>query len=111
MANNSAGLTSKLLRVTLIQIAFISVVTILGVYAAAIVVEDVMMREALEGEAEHFWALHGLDPQQPLPNTDNLVGFLANDGDFSKVPAELRTASDGFGRVEFESRNPLVLVS
>ena len=111
MASKSAGLTSKLLRVTLLQIAFISVVTILGVYAAAIVVEDVMMREALEGEADHFWALHSVNPQQPLPNTDNLVGFFAADGDFSKVPAELRSANSGFGRVEFENREPLVLVS
>ena len=49
------GINNKLIRAFVIQLLFISVVTAMGVYVAAIIVEQVMVRAALEDEASHYW--------------------------------------------------------
>jgi hypothetical protein len=62
------SIKAKLVKVFVLQILAISVATVLGVYAAAFVVEQVLVREALNGEAEHFWAQYEEDSSFPLPN-------------------------------------------
>ncbi len=109
-ALSSTGIYSKLVRVFALQVLFISIITVLGVYAATNVVEKVLVRQALEGEADHFWALHDQNPDQATPNTDNLEGFLAPNLDLSQIPQAIRTIEPGFGRVEFRNRNPLIYV-
>lgn len=93
------NLDTKLVRVFILQILAISVATVLGVYAAALIVERVLVQEALNGEAEHFWQHHADDSNFPLPNTNNLRGYLARGGDYSTVPEWLRDAQPGFRRV------------
>lgn len=106
------GLRSKLVRVFVLQLLAISVATILGVLAAAIIVERVLVREALNGEAEHFWSHYRADAQFPLPNTNNLRGYLAIGDDHSQVPDWLAHESAGFRRVALADRSgPLVHVS
>lgn len=105
------GIQAKLVKLFLIQLVVISVVTLVGVYAAAKVVEEVLMREALEGESEHYWALYDQDKSFPLPNTENLLGYMASDGDFSSLPPELRGKRPGYGRVKIGDSNPIVHVS
>ena len=106
------SINNKLVRVFLAQILAISVATILGVYGAAIVVEKVLVREALNGEAEHFWEHLKEDPEFPLPHTNNLDGYLAPNGDVSQVPAWLASIEPGFRRVYTdEGANPVVHVT
>jgi signal transduction histidine kinase len=105
-----SGITRKLARVIFIQLAFISIITILGVIVAAKVVEGVMMRAALEGEAEHFWNSYTTNPGHPLPDTDNLKGFLAQEGLNSDIPIPLLDMKSRFGRVIVEGEEVLVLV-
>lgn len=106
------GLRSKLVRVFVLQLLAISVATILGVLAAAIIVERVLVREALNGEAEHFWSHYRADAEFPLPNTNNLRGYLAMGDDHSQVPDWLAHESAGFRRVALADRSgPLVHVS
>lgn len=107
----TSGIQAKLVKLFLIQLVVISVVTLVGVYAAAKVVEEVLMRKALEGEAEHFWALYQKDKNYPLPNTDNLLGYMSVNGDVSQLPDELQRKSPGYGRVQMGERNPIVHVS
>ncbi|MEM7195441.1 MAG: HAMP domain-containing sensor histidine kinase [Pseudomonadota bacterium] len=104
------GITDRLLRVILLQLLFISAITALGVFVSAKVVEGVMMRAALEGEANHFWDLYATNRDQALPNTDNLIGFLAQNGTFESVPEGLRALEPGFGRASLAGRNPVVMV-
>lgn len=92
------NLDTKLVRVFILQILAISVATVLGVYAAALVVERVLVREALNGEAEHFWTEFAVNPDVALPNTNNLRGFLARDGNREHVPEWLHGQPVGFGR-------------
>jgi len=92
------NLDTKLVRVFILQILAISMATVLGVYAAALVVERVLVREALNGEAEHFWTHYAQDPDFALPNTNNLRGYLARSGSYDTVPEWLHDQPEGFGR-------------
>ncbi|MFT7530923.1 MAG: signal transduction histidine kinase [Gammaproteobacteria bacterium] len=105
-----SGITRKLAWVIFIQLAFISIITVLGVIVAAKVVEGVMMRAALEGEAEYFWNSYTKNPDHPLPDTDNLKGFLAQEGINSDIPIPLLDMKSRFGRVIVEGEEVLVLV-
>ena len=104
------GIKSKLIRVLVLQLLFISLVTALGVYAAAKVVEKVMIGTALENEATHYWQQRALDPTHPLPNTDNLRGYSTDVEGADFIPAVLQTAPIGQSRAEFEDRHPIIYV-
>ncbi len=106
------NLDTKLVRVFILQILAISLATVLGVYAAALVVERVLVREALNGEAEHFWRHYAEDPGFALPNTNNLRGYLARDEDYSEVPEWLQLQPEGFRRaVSRAGDQPVIHVS
>lgn len=104
------GLQYKLIKAFLLQILLISVATLMGVFAAAKIVEDVLVREALQGEADHFWERYRQNPNFPAPDTLNMSGYLASNGDFSRVPGALRALQPGFGRASIEGRQPIVYI-
>ena len=105
------GIKAKLVRVFVLQILAISVATVLGVYAAAFVVEQVLVREALNGEADHFWSHYEKDSSFPLPNTNNLRGYFAKGGR-NDVPEWLEGVQPGFARhLTPGGREPVVHVS
>ncbi|MGM0657271.1 MAG: sensor histidine kinase [Pseudomonadota bacterium] len=107
----AGSIKAKLVKVFVLQILAISVATVLGVYAAAFVVEQVLVREALNGEAEHFWTQYEEDPYFPLPNTNNLRGYFAGD-DSSQLPQWLEGVEPGFARHQTPAgRDPVVHVS
>jgi signal transduction histidine kinase len=108
----TGGIKTKLVKVFVLQILAISIATVLGVYAAAWVVERVLLQEALNGEAEHFWSHYRADPNFPLPNTNNLRGYLAPGGDESTLPDWLHGEPPGFRRVnETSGAQPVIHVS
>ncbi|MEX0915290.1 MAG: HAMP domain-containing sensor histidine kinase [Wenzhouxiangellaceae bacterium] len=105
------SIKTKLIRVFVLQVLAISIATVLGVYAAAFVVEQVLVREALNGEAEHFWSNYEKDPTFPLPNTNNLRGYFAG-GESRAVPEWLEGVEPGFGRHKSSSGgDPVVHVT
>lgn len=105
------GIKAKLVRVFVLQVLAISVATVLGVYAAAVVVEQVLVREALNGEAEHFWAHYEKDMSFPLPNTNNLRGYFAGER-HGELPEWLQDVEPGFARHSAPGdREPVVHVS
>jgi len=87
---------------------FISAVTVMGVYVAAIIVEQVMVKTALTDEAAHYWTQLAKDPNHPVPNTDNLRGFMSKNGDLNTIPNELHNLSDIYGRIAFEGHEPII---
>ena len=103
-----SGINNKLIRVFVLQLLFISTVTVLGVYVAAIIVEQVMVKTALKNEAVHFWEQLEINPNHPVPNTDNLRGYIEIDGDLNTVPPELRDVSNSYGRVPFDGHKPIL---
>ena len=71
------GLVAKLGRVLALQVALISLAVAAGIYVTYTIVQDSLINEALENEATHFWSLYEQNPQQALPNTNNMLGYLA----------------------------------
>jgi len=106
------GIRAKLVRAFVIQVAIISLGTLIGIYITNSIINGVVMREALNSEAEHFWKRYQEDPSHPLPDVYNLRGYMAVGGDMSTVPAEYRQLQPiGFNRVDNDAGQSLVHVS
>jgi len=106
------GIRRKLWVVFVLQVAAISFATILGVYGAATVLEDILIRRALTGEAEFYWQRRAREPDAPAPQTNNMTGYLvAAGGDRDVLPAPLRNLKPGYQRVAGPGAEILVFVS
>ena len=84
------GLRARLGRTFLLQAAFISVAAVIGVFLASVLLEAVLIRQALREEASHFWAQRSMDPAFPLPGTKNLTGYIGD------VPLPLIELAPGY---------------
>ncbi|WP_154222343.1 sensor histidine kinase [Marinicella rhabdoformis] len=100
-------INSRLIKVLMFQLLFISLATIAGVFGAAKVVENVLIREALEGEAKFFWEAYSKDTEFPLPKTMNLTGYFA-DQKAAGFPVELNNMTENFQRVALNEKLPIV---
>ncbi|MBM4206205.1 MAG: HAMP domain-containing histidine kinase [Gammaproteobacteria bacterium] len=105
------GIRARLGRLFVLQISVISVAVIAAVFATAYIVTDVLSRAALEGEAAYFWKRYASDASVPLPDTDNMIAYLAPGGALEKIPAALAERQPGFGQLDFEGRDSLLYVS
>ena len=107
------GLRSKMLRVFAVQVLLISLATLVGIFVTNSLVQDVLMRSALDGEAQHFWSLYDADQNHPLPNTDNMQGYMAIDGNYSGVPIAVANVGGepGYHRRAFDGQEQIVHVS
>jgi signal transduction histidine kinase len=106
------GIRRKIWTVYVLQVAAISLATILGVYGAATVLEDVLIKRALSGEAAYYWQRNARDPQASVPDTNNMSGYLARPGeDKTRLPEPLRALNPGYHRIQHDRTFMLVLVS
>lgn len=109
--SHRSGIRRKIWTVYVLQVAAISLATILGVYAAATVLEDVLIRHALVGEADFFWNRVEQNAQTPVPVTNNMTGYLVRaGGDKTALPEPLRDLAPGYHRIQHNGMM-LVLVS
>ena len=102
------GVRARLGRAFALQIAAISAGVIVGVFGITFIVSDVLSREALQGEATHFWKRLAENPAQPLPDTDNMTGYLARAGDSSACPSRCATSYRDSGASTFGGERPLL---
>ena len=106
------GIRRKFWVMFLLQLAAISVATILGVYGAATVLEDVLIRQALTEEAAHYWKRVEADPAAQPPDTANLRGYLQRKGQgVAALPAYLRGFAPGYHPLQRPDGHDLVYVS
>ena len=106
------GIRAKLGRAFAIQVTIISLITVGGIYATYNIIYGVVMRQALNDEAEHFWARYEVNANHPVPDVYNLQGFMARGGDFSSVPELFRELPPvGFTRAELGDQQALVHIS
>ena len=108
------GLRARLGRLFALQLAVIGSATVIGIYITQLVVEDLLARRALASEADHYWQLRDANPDQPLPNTASLRGYLAapsTTGAGDDLPSPLRAQSPGFRRVRMDGGSRLVHIS
>jgi signal transduction histidine kinase len=102
------GLTRRLGRELLLQAIYISLAVVVGVFVAARLLENVLIEQALQDEAAHYWNREQSSPGGPLPDTKNLTGYREGFG--SGVPSDLSAMGPGFhGRDE--PRKTLTYVS
>src|SRR5262249_6661291 len=106
------GIRRKIWTVYVLQVAAISLATILGVYGAATVLEDVLIKRALDGEAGYYWQRYARDANAPIPDTNNMTGYLVRiPADEAAVPEALRALKPGYHRIQHGGNVVLVLVS
>lgn len=105
------GISRKLLKIYFVQILLISTVTIFGVLAAALITEEFLVNQALEGEATYYWQRHLKNPQASLPDSLNLQGYLSPQGDTRNLPGWLISLPQGMSRVSVNNSEPIVHVS
>lgn len=112
VVNRHAGLRAKIGIAFILQAAAISCGTVLGVYAAAAVLEDVLIKRALREETAHYAKLLDANPGQATPDTHNMKGYRrAPDGDASSVPESVRDLAIGFHVLREAGSRALVYVS
>lgn len=99
------GLGARLGRAFLQQAAFIGVAAVVGVFCAGLLLEGLLIREALRGEADHFWEQRAARADFPLPETLNLTGYMED------APAALRGFGPGYHGWRNGSIEYLVYVS
>ncbi len=99
------GVRARLGRAFLLQTVFIGLAAVISVFLANVLLEDVLIRQALRDEASFFWERQAADPAHVLPATLNLTGYLGN------APAELATLAPGFHERNDTARPTVVYVT
>ena len=101
----TSGLRARLGRAFLLQAAFIGAAAVVGVFLASLLLEGVLIRQALREEAAHFWSQRERDRAFPLPGTLNLTGYL------DTVPPALAGLSTGYHERVIDGVENVVYVS
>lgn len=88
------GLTRRLGRELLRQAFYISLAVLVSMFVAGKLVEDVLIEQALEGEAEYYWSRAQQDGALDLPDTQNLT--IYREGVANGIPSDLAALEPGF---------------
>jgi signal transduction histidine kinase len=88
------GLTRRLGRELLLQAVYISIAVLVGIYVVAILLKDVLIEQALTGEANYYWERVDENPAAVLPDTLNLTAYREGFG--IGVPLDLRPLEPGY---------------
>lgn len=91
------GLGKRLSRGFLLQAIYISIAALVGVFAAALLTEDVLTKQALRGEADYLWERLADDASTPLPRTRNMAAYIEGSG--RVLPKRLENLPVGFHRL------------
>jgi signal transduction histidine kinase len=109
-AEQRSPLRGTLWLAFVVQLAAISLATLLSVFGAWIVLRDVLIQRALMDEATHYWQRYEREPGAALPDTFNLRAYLRVGDDDSGVPEKLRALPPGYHIVPDEDSDDLVYV-
>lgn len=100
-----SGVRARLSRTFLLQAALISVAAIISVFLANVMLEGVLIRQALRDEAAFYWQRRDADAAHPLPATLNLTGYLDD------APRAVAGLAPGFHDWDDGERHTVVYVS
>ena len=91
------GLRRKIWVAFIVQMTAISFAAVIGVYAAATVIEDVLVKRILSHDAAYYLALVAKDPAIPPPDTYFVRGYLQKPGtSVDAVPPTYRGLAPGY---------------
>jgi signal transduction histidine kinase len=105
------GLRRKIWVAFALQVIAIGLATVFGVWGASEVLKSVLIKHALEQEAEWFWQRHSDDPQHHVPDTFNMMGYLVPRGaNQAALPQPLRGLATGYHEMPKAMGGSLVYV-
>jgi signal transduction histidine kinase len=88
------GIRQRLIRAFVLQVVLIGMTAVIGVYAASLMIKDLLITRALKEEASYFQNLRQSDPATGLPDTRNLTGYL--EGSDKPPPEQYVAYGPGF---------------
>ena len=101
-------LRSKLSRKMTLQACLIGLVAVLSIGFASVVIEQFLVKEALTGEAQHFWEGYQQDASFQPPDTENLKGYLTDSRSNLGIPQELQGHGLGFKKMHGQLAHSLM---
>lgn len=108
----SLSLRRRIRSAFFLQVAAIGMATVLGIYGAYFVLEDLLIRRALNDEASHYLQRLQADPGAALPDTYNMRGYLSPPRSGDPPPPEyLGALEPGYRSVTVEGSKDIVHVS
>lgn len=105
MVGKANGVRARLGRTFLLQALFIGVAAVVGAFLSGLLLEEVLIRQALREEAAHFWSQRERDEGFPLPGTLNLTGYL------DEAPLALANLSAGYHDRTIDGVDAVILVT
>lgn len=113
-SESQSTIKTKLGQKTTLQVCLIGLVAILSIGFTSVVLEQFLVREALKGEAKHFWSNLDADPSFQVPNTSNLKGYLRAMGSelgVEGLPENIATMHPGFHKMHGQIAHSLLYIS
>jgi signal transduction histidine kinase len=104
------GLRKKFWTAFVLQLAAICFAAVVGVYGASVVIKDILIKQALQDEARHFWTLKDLNPNTQVPDTFNMKGFLLDMQHAPALPDKYRNLGVGYHSLEKQQGGELIWV-
>ena len=101
-------LTRRLGRELLRQAFYISVAVLVSMFAAGKLMENVLIEQALQSEADYYWDRVQEEDTRDLPDTMNLTVFRAGVGD--GIPDEMASLEPGL-HSQSDPRDQIIYVS
>ena len=89
------------------QVAAFAFIALLALMLTHWIVTDILVREALQREADHYWAGKAADPAFPLPSTANLTGYSTG----VQTPEALQSLAPGLHQLVLDGHQTFVHVS
>jgi len=99
---------SKLSRKMTLQACLIGLMAVLSIGFASVVIEQFLVREALTGEANHFWESYTQNSSFQPPNTENLKGYLTDVDSSVGLPEALQGYGLGFQKMHGQTAHSLM---
>ena len=111
MVNPTIGIARRFWRVLALHIGLVAAAVILGIFGANWIIEERLVKQALNTESEYYWNQIKTDPTFPLPDTRNLTGYRYLPGEDDSLPLALRNLHVGFHEIKSDEDYSVVLVS
>lgn len=104
------GLNKKFWSAFVLQLSAVCFAAVIGVFGASVVIKKVLIKQALQDEASHFWRLKQLNTNTQVPDTFNMKGYLLDFPTDSVLPEKYRMLSPGYHAIEKEKGGELIWV-
>ncbi len=111
MTSQTIGIARRFWRTLALHIGLVALAVLLGILAANWIIEEILVKEALNTEAEYYWDKAKDNPEFQLPDTRNLIGYRYTLKSDENLPITLRDLSTGFHELKAENSYSVAFVS